>query len=177
MSLGIALRLAYRELSRLHPELPDAERAQLAAEFVDRGWVALRGDNASVCFADGCRTRAPRMPYSSDAELDARVRRHRGEPPAAAPPPPVQRAVPVARSTDDIQADLARLTGTDDRSKSKRAVLREELARAANATSAISSDLDADLAAARKPEERARIREAHARAKLGPAYNPTRENP
>lgn len=143
-------------LDRERPDLSNVERANLAIRMMIAGDVTIDGNG--------------------DLHLDEKARAvaAHGKPsatpaPEAAPPPPPE---PARDIVAELRADLAKVTGNDDRSKARRSVIRAKLARLAPATNTgpeISDDLQTDLAAVRgrslgeEQAKRALIREAHAR--------------
>jgi hypothetical protein len=186
---GAALVIVNRDLERWHPELSHHERGLLAAEFVDKGWAWLAANGeARVTYCDEVRSRAPRMPFSSDTTEDAKIRRSLRLPPAAPPTPAVvpRASQPPKRTVEELRAERDAVRGDDDGSKLRRAALSEQIAKHALVPPIaphITNDLQADLKAVSGRSldderiKRSNILEAHIRARLGDAYSPTRENP
>lgn len=150
MSVGATTVAVFRHLEVARPDLTHTQRSDLAVQIIRDGGAQLDRD-ATLALTDDAKALI-------------------GAPPADWTPPRPQR--PAPRTLDAIRADLASVRGTDDRSRARRSVLRDELGRttmaAAPSSTPISDDMAADLAATRGPTAaaeraaRARVREAHA---------------
>ena len=147
------IALAYY-LDRERPDLSHVERANLAVQMMIRGDVTID--------------------VNGDLRLDEKARALAAKPTPPDPTPPPPEPEPERNVADELRADLAKVTGSDDKSKVRRAHLRAQLAQYTLDSSgpAISDDLAADLAAVRgrtlgeERAKRAMITEAHARRKL-----------